>query len=140
MSLKDDRLQIGSIIFEYVTNTKPPKQKYYIVIGFSDDKVALGTVFINSEFNPNIFHNQKQRALHIPLLQSDNPCLKWDSHIDCSNIHPRDAKQVQQCIDKGGNYGYVATLPPAVLATVIATLDSAYTISPAVKKAYGIRK
>ncbi len=140
MSISDDRLQVGSIIFEYVTNTTPHKEKYYIVIGFSDDKVALGTVFINSEINPNIFRNEKQRKLHIPFSQNDNPFLKWDSYIDCSNIHVRPIQQVQECIAKGGNYGYIATLSISTLQEVISTLDSAFTISPAMKKTFGIRK
>ena len=89
MPVKDDRLQVGSVIFEYVTTTTPPKEKYYIVVGFSEDKVALGTVFINSEVNPNVFRNERLRNLHIPFPQSENPFLKWNSFINCSDIQER---------------------------------------------------
>jgi hypothetical protein len=44
VSLIDDRLAIGSIIFEFVYDTIPPKEKYYLIIGITGDKIALGTV------------------------------------------------------------------------------------------------
>jgi len=140
MSVNDDRLQVGSIIFEHVTTTNPPKDKYYIIIGFSSDMVALGTVYINSDINPNIFRNERMRALHIPLSIADNPFLKWDSHIDCSNIHERSTSDVQSCVTSGGNYGYCASLSDNTLKRVITTLDNSFTISSAAKKRFGIRK
>ena len=33
MWLNDDKLGVGSVIFEYVTTTNPPKDKYYVVVG-----------------------------------------------------------------------------------------------------------
>jgi len=140
MSVKDDRLQIGSVIFEYITTTNPPKNKYYVVVGFSEDKVALGTVYINSEINPNIFRNERMRMLHIPLSSADNPFLKWDSHIDCSNIQERAAQDVPACIATGGDYGFCASLSEQTMNAVLTTLNNSFTIPAHVKKKFGIRK
>jgi hypothetical protein len=141
MSVVDDRLSVGSVIFEYVTTTKPPKDKYYVVVGISDDKIALGTVYINSEINPNLFTNTNLKKLHISLSATDNPFLKRDSFIDCSSINERLIADVQSCITSGDTkYGYVSHLPTDTMQTVNTTLDDAFTISPITKKKYGIRK
>ncbi len=140
MALNDDRLNVGSIIFEYVTTTNPPKNKYYVVVGITDDHIALGTVYINSEVNPNLFRAERLKKLHIPVLASDNPFLKWDSFIDCSQIQERLTSDVYDCITSGDpKYGYIANLTVDTLQTVIATLDSALTIAPIIKKKYKIR-
>ena len=140
MSLKDDRLQVGSVIFEHVKNTNPPKDKYYVIIGFSNDKVALGTVFINSEINPNIFRNERMRDLHVFLPSSENPFLKWDSYIDFSDIQERFTADVEACITNGGEHGYVATLSTDTMAHILTKLDNAFTIAVNKKIKYGIRK
>lgn len=46
--MTDDRVSVGAVIFDFITTTKPPKDKYFVVVGFSDEKIALGTVYINS--------------------------------------------------------------------------------------------
>ena len=140
MSVVDDRLCIGAVIFEFVTTTHPPKDKYYIIVGISDDKIALGTVYINSEINLHSINNAHLKKLHIPISADENPFLKWDSYIDCSGINERSISDVNKCIASNDpKYGYVSNLPADIMQTVTTTLDSAFTISPVIKKKYKIR-
>ena len=140
MPLTDDRLSIGSIIFEFVTDTHPPKDKYYIIIGFTNDKIALGTVFVNSVINPNLFRTQYLRDLHIPLLQSEYPFLKYDSFIDCSNIQERPYANVRECINGINNkYGYIGSVDLLKMDEILKTLDNAHTIPVNIKRKFGLR-
>lgn len=137
----DDRLAVGSVLFEFVTATIPPKNKYYIVVGISENEVALGTVYINSEINPNIFNTPQLRGYHIPISAEEYPFLKYDSFIDCSHIEERSVSDVLQCLNNDNKrYGYYASISAIELDTVLQTLDNAHTIAPVVKKKFGIRK
>jgi hypothetical protein len=137
MPLNKDYLAAGSIIFEFVYTTTPPKPKYYIIIGISEDKVALGTVFINSEINKHIFPTQKLKELHVLMPKEDNPFLDHDSYIDCSDIKERLCTDVVACMEaQDGKYGYTANLDPATHASVNEVLKNAPTISPYKKKKY----
>jgi hypothetical protein len=120
MQVIDDRLSVGSIIFEHVLTTNPPKNKYYISIGISDNKIALGTVYINTEINPNISKTPQLRSYHIPIAASDYPFLRYDSFIDCSNIQERLIADVESCITRGSpQYGYYATISATELQNII---------------------
>lgn len=133
----DDRLVVGSIIFEHVTDTIPPKEKYYIVVGTSSDQLLLGTVYINSTINPQVFHTQRLRDLHIPISPSDNPFLSHDSFVDCSRINEKPVEKVTACLDSGNNkYGYYGGLDPRSLHEVLSTLQNAPTIKKAIKDKY----
>jgi hypothetical protein len=141
MPLADDRLQVGSVIFEHVTTTVPPKDKYYVVVGISTNNIALGTVYINSEVNSYALNRPHLEKLHIPLTIADNPFLKWDSFVDCSDIQERQCADVEACINSSGTkYGYIATLPANIMQILINTIDSAPTIALITKKIYQIRK
>ena len=41
----------GAVLKFYVTKTKPPKEKRFVVLGEDNDDNYLGVVFINSEIN-----------------------------------------------------------------------------------------
>ncbi len=45
-------LEVGSVLKLYVTDTKPPKEKRFIIVGKNIDGLCLATV--NSEINENI--------------------------------------------------------------------------------------
>lgn len=137
----DDRLVVGSVLFEFVTTTIPPKNKYYIVVGISENEVALGTVYINSEINPNIFNTPQLRGYHIPISAAQYPFLRYDSFIDCSHIEERAVSDVIKCLNSDNKrYGYYATISENELNTILQTLDNAHTIAPILKKKFGIRK
>lgn len=134
----DDRLEIGSIIFEKVFDTKPPKDKYYIVTGFTTDTTILCTVYINTTININLFPTQRLKNLHVPISASDNPFLKYDSFVDCSNLHQKATNMVMSVINNGtGRYGYVSNVSTATLTEIMDTIKYAHTIPPITKKKFG---
>lgn len=141
MPLLDDRLSLGSVIYEYVYDTHPPKQKFYVIIGIADDKIALGTVYINSDINTYFLSKPELLSLQIPIYASDYPFLKWDSFINCTDIQERLVTDVAACINSGtGRNGYCSTIAPKDMDAILAALDNSRLIPLITKKKYGIRK
>ena len=135
----DDRLEVGSVIFEIVYDTRPPKEKYYIITGFTADSVLLSTVYINSVINPNLFPTQALKDLHVLITESDNPFLRYDSYVDCSFLHEKQTANVLAAVTSGDSkFGYVATVASKCLADILATIKSAPTIPAILKKKYGL--
>ena len=75
-------LKIGSVIRLYLGDTNPPKQKRFILVGQSYDKLLFAAIFINSEINPNIFPTQELKDLNLKLLASERDYLDHDSYAD----------------------------------------------------------
>ena len=99
----------------------------------------LGTVYINTDINPNIFNTQELVDLHIPISVAQNPVLKYDSHVDCSQIIERKKELVYNIINSGDNkFGYVGNISPKDLGNIRNKLIHAPTIAPIIKKKYGL--
>ncbi|WP_442588894.1 hypothetical protein ACSBL2_22940 [Pedobacter sp. AW31-3R] len=130
-------LKIGSVIRVYVQDTIPPKEKRFILVGQSYDKLIFATIFINSEINPNIFPQQELRDLNIELTTKDRAYLDHDSYADCSNIKKRNASWLLDIIsiDPARVIGEVSEDD---LKTIREKIKSARTISPALKKTFGL--
>lgn len=135
--LNDDRLEVGSIFFTMVYDTKPPKEKYFVVVGFTKDSLILGNVYINSEINPNRFPSSELKALHLPISVVDCPFLKWNSFVDCSEIYSKNVEEIKQLIEKGDS-PYVGSLPSCVFQNILLLLQSAITIPLFKKRKFGI--
>ncbi|ACU05352.1 hypothetical protein Phep_3157 [Pedobacter heparinus DSM 2366] len=75
-------LKIGSVIRVMVNDTNPPKEKRFILVGQSYDKLIFATIFINSEINPNIFPTQELRDLNLELLADSRSYLSHDSFAE----------------------------------------------------------
>ena len=140
-SFRDDfaerNIQVGSVIRVFVKDTTPPKVKYFIVIGFSDDKVLLGTVFINSTINQNIFNTEYLKGLNIPLDSQMYDFIDHNSFVDCSDIKERSFAEIKQLIsnDSECSKGVVFNETMKIIST---TLANASTISLNKKRKFGI--
>jgi hypothetical protein len=135
----DDRLEPGCIIFDRVTDTKPPKDKYFIIVGVTSDELALATVYINTDINPNIFRTQRLRDLHVTIPRDENPFLSWDSFVDCSMIHEKSVQVVKDCLDSNNpRYGYISNVDPITLELVTRTVTAAFTIPMAQKSKFSL--
>jgi len=139
-SYRDDfaerNIQKGSIIRVFVRDTRPPKIKRFIVVGFSQDKVLLGTVFINSEINPKIFTTEELRSLHISIDAANNDFIDHDSFIDCSSIIERSYDEIKQLLSKDTEClkGIVSETTMKVISE---TISNAKTISAKQKRKFG---
>ena len=140
-SFKDDfaerNIQVGSVIRVFVKDTTPPKVKYFIVIGFSDDKVLLGTVFINSTINQNVFNTEYLKGLNILLDAQIYDFIGHDSFVDCSDIKERNFVEIKQLLsnDPECSKGVVSEETMKAIST---TLANASTISLNKKRKFGI--
>lgn len=65
------------------------KEKWLLILGIEDGNVLTGVVRINTDINFNVNHSKELQDLQYPLSKKDNGFLKWDSHVDCSNLFDR---------------------------------------------------
>jgi hypothetical protein len=140
-SFRDDfaerNIQIGSVIRVFVKDTTPPKVKYFIVIGFSDDKVLLGTVFINSAINQNVFNTEYLNGLNIPLDAQVYDFIDHNSFVDCSDIRERSVVEIKNLLsnDPECSKGVVSE---ETMKIILSTLANATTISLYKKIKFGV--
>ena len=140
-SFRDDfaerNIQVGSVIRVFVKDTTPPKIKRFIVIGFSNDKVLLGTVFINSEINQNVFNTEYLKGLNIPLDSQIYDFVDHNSFVNCSDIQERSVVEIKNLLsnDPECSKGVVSEETMKIIST---TLANASTISLNKKRKFGI--
>lgn len=140
-SFRDDfanrNIQVGSVIRVFVKDTTPPKVKYFIVIGFSDDKVLLGTVFINSTINQNVFNTEYLKGLNIPLDAQTYDFIDHNSFVDCSDIKERNFVEIKHLVsnDPECSKGVVSE---ETMRIILTTLANTSTISLNKKRKFGI--
>lgn len=88
----------------------------------------MGTVFINSEINPNIFRTDELRNLHVPLNAQGNDFIEHDCFVDCSSIKEPSFEEIKQLLSND----------PECSKGIVQTIRSAITISPSQKRKFGI--
>jgi hypothetical protein len=139
--LQDDylkrSLKVGSVLKLYVNDTTPPKEKRFIVIGVSQDKLSLASLYINSEINTAINWSAEQQALQLEFTSEGREYLDWTSYIDCSKFNYRDTKEIQQAIEARPD-AIIGELNAQDLELIITTIKHAPTINGKFKKRYGI--
>jgi len=77
------RLHIGAILHLYCSFTKPPKEKFLVVVCL-DPKPLL--VFINSKINALVQRNPDLAQCQIQIDAESHPFLNYDSYVDCSDV------------------------------------------------------
>lgn len=91
---------LGNIYHDsFDCESTPPKPKFYIIIGVTDDLSEFATVYINSGININ-FISEDLKALNLIIEQSKYPFLDKDSFIDCSQIKTRVTIPFQLRLEK----------------------------------------
>lgn len=76
----------GNVIRCFTTDTNPPKEKRFVVLGVDVTGALIGTVFINSDVNFNVINSQELLELQYPIKKAGNEYLAWDSFVDCSKL------------------------------------------------------
>ena len=134
----DQNLTVGTVIRKFAEDTTPPKKKRFIIIGIDRDRVKIGTVYINSDINFNIFRSEDLKRLHIKIRSAKNEFIEHDSYVNCSEIFEKDYKEV---------FEYITKYPKEVLGkadeidmiNILTTIKTAKTIEPKKKKRYGLK-
>lgn len=139
--LQDDylkrSLKVGSVLKLFVNDTTPPKEKRFIVIGLSEDKLSLASLYINSEINTSINWSTEQQALQLEFTVNGREYLNRTSYIDCSKFNYRDTKEIEQAIEDRPD-AIIGELDEQDLELIITTIRYAPTINGKHKKKYGI--
>jgi hypothetical protein len=90
----NERLTLGAVILRHEDSLNPPKEKFSIIVGMSNDSSLLATVYINSKINDFIKSRQELHALQFEISVANCPCLSYTSYADCSDIVQRDYKEL----------------------------------------------
>ena len=130
-------LKIGMVLKLFVNDTTPPKEKRFIIVGFSEDKFSLASLYINSDINKNINWSQEQQALQLELTAETRGFLDWDSYVDCSKLILRETRELQIVFTSRPEV-FIGQLSDQDFELIITTLKHASTINGKYKKRYGI--
>jgi len=115
----------------------PPKIKRFIITGFSKEKISVATVFINTEINPNVFHNNYLKSLQIELKEEGRDYIDHDSFVDCSNIKEENYVHLKNCLENNPNCNR-GTVSDEDLKKITDKLAIANTIPDKIKNKYGL--
>lgn len=130
-------LKIGSVIRVFMKDTKPPKEKRFIIVGQSSDQLMFASIFINSEINIKIFASQELKDLHLELTAADRDYLDHDSYADCSNLKKQDAAGLLKIINDDPSR-ILGNVSETDLREIKVRIKSARTISHSIKKQFGL--
>lgn len=87
--VSDTDLQIGTIVDIRDPYSADEKHKYNIIVGISDDRFYVATVFINSLVNTNAINSPDLVALQYEIKKDRYQFLKYNSYVDCSRLIDR---------------------------------------------------
>jgi len=127
----------GSVIRCFVRDTNPPKEKRFIILAFSYDKITLGTLYINSEINPNLFNTEELKKLHLLFSAKDREYLHHDSFVDCSEIYQKPVTEILKVLEEHPK-SLIGEVNVEDFKKIRTTIKSAKTISIATKKKFGV--
>lgn len=113
------------------------KQKFFVIVGESNNKVSLAYFFINSRINPNIATNCELELLHMPILKTDHDFLSHDSYIDCSQLYEIETEKVKRFFCQDMNGKYICVLPKEVVENLKYMIEESPTITPKQKRKFG---
>lgn len=130
-------LKVGTVLKLFVYDTTPPKEKRFIVIGFSPDKLSLASLYINSEINTSINWSIEQQALQLELTSLTREYLDWTSYVDCSKFIIKDLTEIQKSIESRPD-AIIGELSKEDLELIVTTIKHSPTINGKFKKRYGI--
>lgn len=130
-------IAVGKVLRIKVKDTKPPKIKRFVIVGFSEDKCTLASVYINSEINPNINWSLEQQELQLELTSDNRDYLSKTSYIDCSKLIIKDHKEISSIVEARSD-SVLGEMNETDLKLVVEKLKSSRTIKGKIKKRYGL--
>lgn len=117
------KLHIGAILHLYCSFTRPPKDKFLIIVCL-DPKPLL--VFINSRINALVQSNPDLAQCQILIDAENHTFLDYDSYIDCSDVcsFPID------CLEEQVKDQLKGTVSSGVLSGIKKAIQKSPLISP----------
>ena len=133
-----DDLKPGVVLKAFVKDTTPPKYKYLIVVGRSDESLCIATVFVNSNINKNVFREAHLQRMHVSILPTDLSSLSYESFVDCTSIEVRDSGDLVKRLNEGKSARVDGAVKESKFLEIMSALRESKTISRRDKRAYGI--
>lgn len=99
----------GDVFKVFDNRTTPPKVKYHIVVGISEERILLGTVRINSSMNVNVYRDQASQYRCIKVKADKYDFLDHDSTIDCNHLLSHNLKDIRT---------YLSSHPDVILGDI----------------------
>jgi hypothetical protein len=117
----------------FAPETNPPKIKRFILLAFDDKAESAAILFINTEIPKNPYI----KSLQYPIKASEKSFISHDSFIDCSHLYERNPAPLRTAfIDDPGIY--LGASSTQDLKAIRALVQDAKTVSPTVKRKYGL--
>lgn len=130
-------LAIGKVLRLKVKDTNPPKIKRFVIIGFSEDKFSLASVYINSEINTKINWSLEQQELQLEFNSDKREYIDKTSYIDCSQLIIKDYNEIKSIVESRPD-SVLGQVCKKDLKLIVAKLKGAPTIKGKIKKRYGL--
>lgn len=128
-SLIRAKIKPGSIIHIFCEFTKPPKDKFCVIVHTDYEEDLLLFFLINSEIAKFIQKEKKLMCCQLPLLQTDYPFFSKEiSYLNCAEI--RDDLDVEEVITHLIDVpnDYKSTLLEKEIVEIIQMVNSSETI------------
>ena len=109
------------------------RDKYFIVIGKTNDGSLIGFVLINTSINSGL--KQELQDLHYPISVSEYPFLGKNRFICCSELKEITEKNFIERYDTNGRFG---TLKKDDMKFVIGALKTSPLVTPKQLKKFGL--
>ena len=110
------------------------RNKYFVVVGFDEDGIAIGFVLINTDINPNL--SEEVKLLHYPILHKNYPFLEnTNRFVDCNNIKRITREKFNSLIRSDSEAGQ---LNEEDLQYIFSTLKESPTVTTKELLKYGI--
>lgn len=108
------------------------RNKYFVVMGVTEDGDLIGLVLINTEITPHV--SQRLRDSHYKLKAEDYPFLQKDRYVCCGEL--KEITTVN--FFKRFRSGAVATLQPDHLDAIRGVVAMTANVRTKVLEGYGI--
>jgi len=115
-------------------NKDTSRNKYFVVIGFDEEGIAIGFVLINTDININL--TEEVKRLHYPILHKNYPFLEnTNRFVDCNNIKRITREKFNSLIHADSEAGQ---LNEEDLQFIICTIKESPTVTTKELIKYGI--
>jgi len=91
-------VSVGDVLFLFVEDTDPPKDKYFFVLGITEDQVSIASFYVNSKINLNVNNNPILVNYNIEIDPSDYPFLRHKSYVDCTKMVVRNKQEFDDIV------------------------------------------
>ncbi|BAR48154.1 hypothetical protein [Tannerella forsythia] len=130
----DRSIDIGKTLLIEIPQFNLSYAKYFIIVALTSTKVA--GVVINTEINENVAYNEHIRSMHLPISQHSHTFLKYDSYVDCANLHKKPFDEIYNAIVKNPKI-VVGNITDELLREIHHKITFSTTITRKDKKEFG---